>query len=947
MPPSDIEGALGAFLRKFEVSRGEPCSVTGMGAVKGRWMIKDDDYPEFMNLLHDYLFINKRRPNNLVEQRRPDGLSPLLVDLDFKYATESAIKRRFSTANIRAFIRTYVQVLEEFYDLPLAGVKQLRFFISLRPSPYEDKKKDGKSIKDGVHVQCPDLVLSAEHQQVIRSRMMALNALQTAFEGTEYTNNENLIYDESVVKCIAGWFLYGESKPDIPAYSVVSIYTYSTERGEFTEEDSDDYNSREIVEALSVRYGVHDTKVSVRPEGHDAWNKLVSHIRIPPRQCDTVEEGGDKSNKLNQLIVSLISPESAPDEVTFAKLLVDRCLSVERSNEYQTWMEVGWCLRSIEPSEDMFNTWIDWSAKSPKFSSNNINMLRRDWVRGWNHGGRTFTIRSLNMWAKQDNPVEFRRLKDDDIINYIEREVDGTHTHLARLMNRMYLNTYRAAVDSKKADWYEFKDNCWRKLAQGIELRNKMSNEVADMIVRTRQVIKSRMKSCNETESDFLDKRMKKFIKIEEKLYTTDFKNCVMKECVGLFYEDEFQNRLNSSPYLIGFTNGVLNLREERITADGLIEYYCNFREGRADDYITYQAGRWIPKQCDPMPYIAYDALDPIHVEIDDFMEKVFPRSDLRAYMWRKLASCLEGTNREQRYDTWIGVGGNGKSKLVDLMAITLGDYATSLQSTVLTRKRPESGAANPDIMAVRNRRFIYMAEPDDGEPLNTSRMKQFTGEDVVEARGLFEDQSKFQITGKMFMLCNKFPAIHAMDRGTWRRVMAVPFESKFVDPEGEEGKDIDPMNNIYPRDNHLDGKLKRWRSAFMSRLVYVYETEYLKHGIEPIPSIVKQESENYRALFDSFGKFKQSRIRVSKSPGDEALIKEVWRAYRNWYEQVGSGVGGKKLSQTELQKRMDDEFGVPYDKKTYRRIRAFDSDEELEAYERELADAKAETIAE
>jgi hypothetical protein len=32
--------------------------------------------------------------------------------------------------------------------------------------------------------------------------------------------------------------------------------------------------------------------------------------------------------------------------------------------------------------------------------------------------------------------------------------------------------------------------------------------------------------------------------------------------------------------------------------------------------------------------------------------------------MWRKLASYLEGTNREQTYDTWIGVGGNGKTIL-------------------------------------------------------------------------------------------------------------------------------------------------------------------------------------------------------------------------------------------------------------------------------------------
>jgi putative DNA primase/helicase len=78
---------------------------------------------------------------------------------------------------------------------------------------------------------------------------------------------------------------------------------------------------------------------------------------------------------------------------------------------------------------------------------------------------------------------------------------------------------------------------------------------------------------------------------------------------------------------------------------------------------------------------------------------------------------------------------------------MVLGDYVSSLQATALTRKRPESGAANPDIVSIRNKRFIYLQEPDEREPLNTSRMKQFSGEDIVEARGLFEDQQRFKIS--------------------------------------------------------------------------------------------------------------------------------------------------------------------------------------------------------
>jgi putative DNA primase/helicase len=322
-----------------------------------------------------------------------------------------------------------------------------------------------------------------------------------------------------------------------------------------------------------------------------------------------------------------------------------------------------------------------------------------------------------------------------------------------------------------------------------------------------------------------------------------------------------------------------------------------------------------------------------IHAKIDDFMAKLFPRPELRAYMWKKLASCLEGANKEQTYETWIGVGGNGKSKLVDLMSMVLGDYASSLQSTAMTRKRPESGAANPDIMAIRNKRFIYMAEPDDREPLNTSRMKQFTGEDDVEARGLFEDQTKFKITGKIFMLCNAFPAINTMDRGTWRRVRAVPFESKFVDPSSDVEK---PAENIYYRDNMLDANLFKWRAYFFSRLVHIYKTEYLPKGLGAIPAIVTQEKNKYQESFDSVAKFMAAHIREIKMGGYEAEIKNIFRVYKRWYDEVGGGVG-RKLSQTDLYKRLCDKCGEPSDKKTFKQMRLFENDEDMVEYEKTL----------
>ncbi len=963
------------FLLTRTAERGKPCSFTGMGEVKGRWMIKDTDYSTFLDLLHDYLFKQRGRPQNFIEQRRTDGYSPLLIDLDFKYDPVGAITRRFDDTHINAFVRLYIDILREFYDLTI--FEELRFFVCLRPLPYEQKKvgAQGKRvIKDGIHIECPDLILHSEHQQIIRHAMMDIHAISTAFDGTEYTNPDGDVYDEAVLSR-NGWFFYGESKPDIPAYKLHTVYCYNPDEDTFKEQSPKEYDTRELLELLSIRYNIETDDIPVREETFDTWNSIKQkllggrHGIQSPTLSATKGTGEPEDLELDdkasvqddaQSAKSSISRKSkpqpsvastdiieasyptwmatgfTPDEIKLAKQLTLECLAPERADSYATWMEVGWCLHNIDGSDDMFDVWMEFSKKSPKWTGNDVYRLRDDWRTNWKRSttdSRKLRLGSLHLWAKQDNPEHYRDLLDSDIVAFIDRDVDATHTHLARVLYRMFWDRYKASINNKTTEWYEFDSIVWRRIPQGMELRRKISTEVTALVdkakVRARRMLyESEMK--DDVAKTAAEAKMKKFLTIEKNLYNAGFKDSIMKEAASLFYEEEFAGKLNMNPYYIGCANGVLDLRADsgKKTSTGETIYCVNFRPGRPDDYISNLAGRCIPEfeAFDYIPYTPETATeDPCNAEIDDFMCKVFPNVELRAYMWRLLASCLEGANKEQCYYTWTGVGGNGKSKLVELMRMILGDYVSSLQATALTRKRPESGAANPDIVSIRNKRFIYLQEPDEREPLNTSRMKQFSGEDMVEARGLFEDQQRFKIMGKLFMMCNKLPPIHSMDRGTWRRIRVIPFVSKFVEPDSP---DIDAKKNIYPRDDYLDVKLRRWRETFFARLVYVYEMEYMKNGLSPIPDIVLQESQKYKETFDVFAKFRTAHLRVVKD-GSETPLQEIWRAYNNWHANNSSG---PKLNQAEFTKKLDEEFGEGVGKKkVYRHVHIIGEDDEEE----------------
>jgi P4 family phage/plasmid primase-like protien len=715
-----------------------------------------------------------------------------------------------------------------------------------------------------------------------------------------------------------------------------------------------EYTPLELMKILSVRHNLpldtHTVIVDKQPLYNSLLNKKPAVADPPPTQVP----------KTDIVPVGVFIPsEHDDDEIQLVKKLALECLSSTRADSYKTWMEVGWCLSNISPTDTMFDIWVEFSNKSTKATETDWNSLRRKWTYSFSKNtiGSKLSMRSLHYWARNDSPALYKEIVDEDHIGYIQYNVDDSHYLVAKALKRIYKDKYCASVERKGTEWYVYdeKIHSWKHTNQGMELRSKLSSDVADLVVRARLRLKKKGWDAHCQQNNITDpngshdedwfnnwaatrdgKHFQILTKVEKRLYANDFKNCVMKEASELFREEDFTNLLNMNPYLIVCKNGVLELNAE--SAKDKPHVY--FRPGKPDDYMSFLAGRRFP-DTDAIDYIPYDPNDKDQLELMDFLEKIFPDQSMREYMIRLMSSTLEGTNKEQCYYTFLGVGGNGKSKLVDLMTYAMGDYCSSLQATALTRKRPDSGAANPDIICIKNKRFIYLQEPDDKEPLNTSRMKQFSGEDLVEARGLFEDQQRFRITGKLFMMCNRLPPIHSMDRGTWRRIRVLLFGSKFVDNTDPEYKAKKP--NIFLKDESLDKKLRVWREAWFSLMVHVYETQYLVNGLHPIPPIVMQESNKYKEAFDIYGRFKaervidfrDSRLGLIEDGSEHVTFKEFWRVFKAWKQANQDTLGGKGLAERDFQNRLDEDFGN-LDKGIYKRVAVFDNEEGKEDFTKE-----------
>ena len=628
-------------------------------------------------------------------------------------------------------------------------------------------------------------------------------------------------------------------------------------------------------------------------------------------------------------------------EIALAYKLARECINPDRrAGDYHDWVKFAILLKNIAPTDESFRVWMEVSHSAATLRGQTLlseTELRRKWdlVR-IGSSEQKLTIRSLMHWAEEDNRGKLRAILSANHQAWILQKAENTHCSVADLVHSMFRYEFASSLQGKRGgfEWFHYapSTHAWKTMKQPIELRSRLSGCIRNEYSKAIRAIREQHESVNDDDASLThaqlteetSKRADEFIKvgmsrllaektaaeearvkskskskgvekkkpsdldekrkvlegIERQLQNTSFKDCVLKECGEQFYDNEFINRLNCNPYLVGVSNGVLDLHyTEKDPLTGLSKpTRVHFRDGLPDDSISFQMGRMEP-DLDAIPYVPWDEIDSGEkADLQAFFDRIYPDPELCKYVITLLASCLEGQNKEQRFYVNQGEGSNGKSMIQNLMEFTFGDYQTSLQTTVLTRKRPESGAANPDMITTKSKRYIYMGEPDPGEKLNTSRMKQLSGEDRIEARGLFSDQEKFTMMGKLFLSCNDKPEVSSMDNGTWRRIRVIPHVSTFKDP-GDPA--INPEKHIYPKDLTLKHKLREWRVAFLSMLVHYYDTQYLPYGLNE-PAVVKEASNRYKEENDIFMKFFSECF--AKEEGASPLTTAVVRnQFRDW----------------------------------------------------------------
>ena len=872
---------LQSFLNKFKSEKGKAFTNTSIANPRISVNIPTDNYDTFLELYA--LAITSGVSVHLTE--KPLDPSPLRVDLDFRFSKditmheERFIQRKYNESHVHKIVDAYFKIINYYL---MVDEKSNIAYIMEKPVPTEYRGK----IKDGIHIIFPHIIVNNNIQYFIRTKI--LEKSQEIFNITDICAIPDDIVDRAIISANC-WQMYGSKKPDCDTYRVTKIYKYNTCKSETvlidhipTAKDEIDY-----IRLFSMRLTDRvETELN-----EDKSNDIHEYIRHVLPMMDKKQKDKLDNNIFSSKLTNIIKNYISDDEFELAKNLVNECLCHKRADRYDDWINLGWALRNIDYR--LLNTWIEFSKISSQFVEGECQQL-------WDKMKKeNLSMGTLRWWAKQDNPQRYNEVINNSIIPLIDNALstDGAHYDVAKVVQAIYKGEYKAV---NKDTWYKYDKDChrWVKAREGLKLRKELSEEVCRKFTERAQYYNQKIiETSEEGQKEFYNKRASSALKIALNLKKTAFKESIMKECKCLFIDEKFEELLDNRNYLLGFDNGVYDLKLHI------------FREGMPDDYISLSTNKI---------YIPYNVESHEIAEINDFFQKLFTNENLRNYVLDILACAIDGSIAQERFYIFTGQGSNGKSRLLDLIQKAIGEYYATLPIALLTQKRAASNSAQGEVERTKGRRFAVLQEPSENDKINIGYMKELSGNDRILTRGLYKEPYEFRPQFKMILACNELPEVPSDDGGTWRRIRVIEFSSKFCEhPDPEKP-------NEFPMDLQLNEKLERYADVFLSMLIERHKT------INPVKIIEPREvinaTQKYKQNNDVIGQYIADHIINDAASKEKIGLMDVFNDFKQWsYNNVAKG---KKVPDRSQIKSYFEKIYGNYDTKGWKGFRFKGADE-------------------
>lgn len=626
--PNVIESSINLFWNYVETKRvyekGAPFTHTRVGKPpkSGKYNIEDGfDHQYFLKL---YKNVYNEIDLNFSEKQKEIG--PLNADFDFRFDRDHR-DRMYTTEDLEYVVGIMNEVIMKYIDVPK---KKIMAYVFEKQKPSFDENKD--NYKDGFHI-CYIMPFSVEQRYFLFDRVKSKIFEDGGFTHLKYINKYDEVFDVSTI-ATNNWMMYGSKKTGSQKYTLTHIYEHNGNELPLETLEGEDlvmmFSVRQFDEDECVFYNRNNVDDDILDEVRRKYIKKVKKAKTPDHihvnKGELIVDEDETESEMEGHYERKIRKNG--EDVKLARLMV-QILSADRANGYNDWIRVGWALHNIDKS--LLKDFIEFSKKCPdKFDKSKCDDI---WNTARDNG---YTLASLCWWARQDNLTKYNEIMSANIHTALIQAIDCQHTDLANVIYELYKCYFRCA-SIKENIWFEFQKHRWVNVQKGYTLLNIMSgNELKKEFSDLQFHYMNKARDAQGSIAEDWIVKSNAVNKVLKNLKNRQFKESVLSECACLFYDKEFETKLNSNRDLIGFNNGVFDLRTN------------TFREGTPDDYISFTTG---------YDYVELNDGNPLVIEVNKFIGEIMRETNMKEYLMRFISSCLEGHIREQKFVFWTGTG--------------------------------------------------------------------------------------------------------------------------------------------------------------------------------------------------------------------------------------------------------------------------------------------------
>jgi P4 family phage/plasmid primase-like protien len=500
------------------------------------------------------------------------------------------------------------------------------------------------------------------------------------------------------------------------------------------------------------------------------------------------------------------------EDADLIKALVG-CLSVKRADDYGDWLNVGFCLYCISP--ECLDLWEEFSKKSDKYEE---GVCDKAWSKMSN---KNMSVGTLKYWAKLDNPKEYKKVISESLNKNLEIVLgsDGSHYDIAVITSKIMAD--KVVYDGKMKMWFfvDEKTNIWESDKEGNKMVKILAVDVCEVFMKASHNYATKSFECEPQFKVSYEEKSKKCLSIAKQLKNSSFQDSVKKCCKNTFMKsDFFEKFIDKKEGLFACNNLIIDLDEKK------------FRLIEPTDYI--------------MTTCEFDYNDNVEQKIIDeimnILKTILPVWAVLCYLLDTLSSRLYGKNLLQLFFIWTGIGANGKSVIGNLLDITFGKYFGKISADSITKPSKNANSTS-EFSRISQSRIVLTEEPDEGDKLQVSILKEHSGDSKIRTRGLFQESYEYTPQYAMIINCNEIPELSKVDNNNaiTRRLRVIHFPTKFCDnPSKPHEKLGDPLLNKKLADDI------RYRQAFLKILVDIWFSKDLKTKIDTPPSIYESSKE-------------------------------------------------------------------------------------------------------